>query len=409
MAKAMEDTAFYRYLPLLSLNEVGSDPRSFGVSVAAFHFANLHRQRHRPHCMLGTSTHDSKRGEDLRARIDVISELPAQWEDCLLRLSHWAQLYVTRNAKATWPTGNDLWLLFQTLVGLWPAQPPDEAERASLRQRVQAYMRKAVREAKQNTSWVCPDSEYEEALERYIDGVLRPGGPSPFADELQKFTARIAPFGFRNSLAQVALKFTVPGVPDLYQGCEQWNFSLVDPDNRRPVDFAKLASDLEGLQALHAGGYPSAAQWHALHADIADGRLKQLVTWRLQQLRREKSTLFREAGYLPVAVEGRAAEHALAFARICDGDAVLLIAARLSCTLCRGEDARWSPALWQDTRLALGGEGALRRLRRWRNWLTGAEAAAGPGEDAALDLTTLFEGAGGLPFAVLVAQSEPAP
>jgi (1->4)-alpha-D-glucan 1-alpha-D-glucosylmutase len=121
MAKAMEDTAFYRYVPLLSLNEVGGDPRSFGVSVAAFHFANQTRQRHRPHCLLGTSTHDSKRGEDLRARMDVLSELPAQWEDCLLRLSGWAQFYLTRTADRTWPSHNDIWLLFQTLVGLWPA------------------------------------------------------------------------------------------------------------------------------------------------------------------------------------------------------------------------------------------------------------------------------------------------
>src|SRR3954469_1728822 len=167
-AKAMEDTAFYRYIPLLSLNEVGGEPRSFGVSVPAFHFANQTRQRHRPHCMLGTSTHDSKRGEDLRARLDVLSELPAAWEDTLLRMSNWAQLYVTRTPKEISPTPNDVWLLFQTLVGLWPAQPPGKAEREALRERVQAYMRKAVREAKRNTSWVCPEQEYEEALERYV-------------------------------------------------------------------------------------------------------------------------------------------------------------------------------------------------------------------------------------------------
>ncbi|NML45626.1 malto-oligosyltrehalose synthase [Ramlibacter sp. G-1-2-2] len=405
-AKSMEDTAFYRYLPLLSLNEVGSDPRSFGVSIAAFHFANATRQRHRPHCMLGTSTHDSKRGEDLRSRIDVLSEMPAQWEDSLLRLSHWAQLYVTRNSKATWPTGNDVWLLFQTLVGLWPARPPGEAERESIRTRVQDYMRKAVREAKQNTSWVCPEGEYEDALERYVDGVLRSSQPTPFADELQKITARIAPFGFRNSLAQVALKYTVPGVPDLYQGCEHWNFSLVDPDNRRHVDFGKLAADLEGLRALYANGHPDTEQWRALHASVADGRLKQLVTWRLLQLRRERKTLFREASYLPLGVEGGAAEHALAFARICDGEAVLVVAARLTYTLCRGDDGRWSPALWRGTQLHLGPDGALRRFRRWRNWLTGADCAATAGDGATLDLNNVFEGAGGLPFAVLVAQPE---
>nr|WP_283254262.1 malto-oligosyltrehalose synthase [Ramlibacter paludis] len=407
MAKAMEDTAFYRYVPLLSLNEVGGDPRSFGVSVAAFHFANLTRQRHRPNCMLGTSTHDSKRGEDLRARLDVLSELPAAWEDTLLRMSGWAQLYMTRTHKDTWPSGNDVWLLFQTLVGLWPAQPPGEAERDTLRDRVQAYMRKAVREAKRNTSWVCPESAYEEALEKYVDGVLRSGQPSPFADELQKFTAKVAPFGFRNSLAQLALKMTSPGVPDLYQGCEQWNFSLVDPDNRRPVDFTQLARDLAQAQALYRDGYPGAEDWRRLNTNAADGRIKQLVTWRLLQLRREQALLFREGGYLQVPVEGNAAEHAVAYVRVQDGMAVLVVAARLTCTLCRGEDSRWSPALWQGTQLTLALEsGNLRRFRHWRNWLTGAEAT--PGADATLDLQALFEGAGGLPFLVLVAQAETA-
>lgn len=406
-AKAMEDTAFYRYLPLVSLNEVGADPRSFGVSLAAFHFENVRRQRHRPHCLLGTSTHDSKRGEDLRARIHVLSEMPAQWEDCLLRLSGWAQLYLTRTPKESWPANNDIWLLFQTLVGLWPAQAPDDAQREDLRQRVQAYMRKAIREAKLHTSWVCPDGAYEEAVERYVDGVLR-AGPSPFADELQKFTARIAPFGFRNSLAQVALKFTVPGVPDVYQGCEHWNFSLVDPDNRRPVDYAALASGLEGIAAMYRRGAPSQADWDALHRDAADGRIKQLVTWRLLRLRRERSALFRQAGYVPLTVEGPAGEHALAFLRVHEREAVLVVVARLTWTLCEGDDARWSPALWDGTRVEGLDAATVRRFRRWRNWLTGADTTLSNDEEPTLDLQGLFAGAGGLPFAVLVADAEAA-
>lgn len=406
-AKAMEDTAFYRYVPLLSLNEVGGDPRSFGVSVSAFHFANLTRQRHRPHCLLGTSTHDSKRGEDLRARINVLAEIPAQWEDCLLRLSGWAHLYLTRTPKETWPSHNDIWILFQTLVGVWPAVAPDEAAREDLRQRMQAYMRKAVREAKLKTTWVCPDGGYEDAVERYVDGVLRVG-QSPFADELQKFTARIAPFGFRNSLAQLALKFTAPGVPDLYQGCEQWNFSLVDPDNRRPVDYAALARDLEGLEALYRQGWPRPEHWQALHRQAADGRIKQLVTWRLLRLRGEHSTLMRNANYLPLAVEGPAAEHAVAFARVHEREAVLVVVARLTCTLCRGDDAAWAPGLWQGTSVRCGPEGGLRRFRHWRNWLTGEDAVLVNDEEAAMDLQALFGGAGGLPFAVLVAEAEAA-
>lgn len=404
-AKAMEDTAFYRYLPLLSLNEVGGDPRSFGVSVAAFHFANLTRQRHRPHCLLGTSTHDSKRGEDLRARLNVLSEMPAQWEDCVLRLSGWAQLYLTRTPKESWPSNNDIWLLFQTLAGIWPALPPDEEAREDLRQRVQAYMRKAIREAKLKTTWVCPESDYEDAVERYVDGVLRPG-QNPFAEELQKFTARIAPFGFRNSLAQLALKFTAPGVPDLYQGCEQWNFSLVDPDNRRPVDYAALARELEGLQAVYRQGHPMPEHWQALNRNAADGRIKQLVTWRLLGLRRERSALFRSANYVALGVEGPAADHAVAFARVHEREAVLVVVARLTWTLCRGEDEAWDARLWEGSSLRCGPEGGVRRFRRWRNWLTGEETTLATGDDAALDLQALFAGAGGLPFAVLVAEAE---
>jgi (1->4)-alpha-D-glucan 1-alpha-D-glucosylmutase len=404
MAKAMEDTAFYRYLPLLSLNEVGSEPRSFGMSLAAFHHANTHRQRHRPHCLLGTSTHDSKRGEDLRARINVLSEMPAQWEDCLLRLSGWAQLYLTRTPEGIRPCNNDIWLLFQTLVGLWPAQAPDDAAREDLRQRVQAYMRKAIREAKLHTSWVCPDADYEAAVEHYVDGVLRPG-PSPFADELQKFTARIAPFGFRNSLAQLALKFTSPGVPDIYQGCEQWNFSLVDPDNRRPVDYAALARDLEGVEALYRDRWPAAADWQALQRDAADGRIKHLATWRLLRLRRERAALFRHGGYLPLTAEGPAMEHAVAYARMHEREAVLVVVARTTWTLCRGEDAAWEPQLWEGTHLPSGP--LLRRFRRWRNWMTGQDTALAAGEDAGLDLHAVFGAAGGLPFAVLVADAEP--
>jgi (1->4)-alpha-D-glucan 1-alpha-D-glucosylmutase len=407
-AKAMEDTAFYRYLPLVSLNEVGGDPRSFGVSVAAFHFENQKRQRHRPHCLLGTSTHDSKRGEDLRARINVLSEMPSQWEDALLRLSGWAHLFLTRTPDQTWPTNNDIWLLFQTLVGIWPAEPPDEAQREDLRQRVQAYMRKAVREAKVNTTWVCPESDYEDALERYVDSVLR-AGPNPFADELQKFTARIAPFGFRNSLAQLALKFTAPGVPDVYQGCEQWNFSLVDPDNRRPVDYAALARGLAGVEALYREGWPSDAQWQALHREAADGRIKELATWRLLRLRRERSTLFRNANYVPLPVEGPAGNHVVAFARLHDNQAVLVVVARLTWTLCAGDDEQWTPALWEGTAMGCGAEGAgVRRFQRWRNWLTGAEVELSDEEEPTLAMEAVFAGAGGLPFAVLVADGETA-
>ncbi|WP_186510707.1 malto-oligosyltrehalose synthase [Caenimonas sedimenti] len=401
MAKAVEDTAFYRYLPLVSLNDVGGDPRSFGISVAAFHAANQNRQRHRPHCMLASSTHDTKRSEDVRARIAVLSELPAQWEDFLLRVSGWGELYLTRTDTRSLPDGNAIWLLFQTLVGVWPAIAPEEAELESLRKRVQEYMRKAVREAKLHTNWVCPDAEYEGALERYVDGVIK----APFTDEIQKFVDRIAPFGFRNSLAQLALKCTAPGVPDIYQGCEQWNFSLVDPDNRRPVHFQRLAGDLQAVRALYEPGWPTPSAWDDLQHRAADGRVKLLATWRLLQLRRSLQGLFRDGQYHAIAAEGGASDHVMAYARLHEGQAVLVIAVRLGYTLCDGDVARWTPRLWDGTALRWPADaGGLRRFGAWRNWLTGHVVASG--SDDGLPLQDVFTAAGGLPFAVLVAEGE---
>ncbi|HYF41438.1 MAG TPA: malto-oligosyltrehalose synthase [Ramlibacter sp.] len=406
MAKAVEDTAFYRYLRLTSLNEVGGDPAGFGVSAAAFHGANQARARYRPHCLLATSTHDSKRGEDLRARINVISEAPALWNEALRRWAGWGELYLTETQAGPSPSRNDVWLFFQTLAGLWPAQPPDAGQLAQLRRRMQEYMRKAVREAKQHTSWTCPDSAYEKAVEHYVDSVLRAG---PFTDDLQKFTSVAAPWGFRNSLAQVALKFTVPGVPDVYQGCEQWNFSLVDPDNRRPVDFAALAANLESLRARCRDGIPDGALWADLMKNVEDGRLKQLVTWRLLQLRQQRPGLFREGAYLPLASEGPAAEHALGFARHGPDGAVVVVAARLAYTLCRGQEAQWGPAAWAGSRLVLPDAAPIGRWTRWRNWLTGGQVRLGNGPAGGLDLAEAFGTAQGLPFAVLVPLEDGAP
>lgn len=400
MAKAVEDTAFYRYVRLVSLNEVGSDPRTFGISPAAFHAANQMRLRFRPHSMLATSTHDSKRAEDLRARLNVLAEDPQLWEETLQRIHTLAERYVGTTDAGPAPTRTDIWLLFQTLVGIWPAQPPSEQERDALRHRVQAYMLKAIREAKRSTSWTSPVPAYEDAVEHFVDAILRPGQPNPFVDELDRLTARIAPFGFRNSLAQVALKFTVPGVPDLYQGSETWTFSLVDPDNRRPVDFARLAAQLDAVRILGPDGVPGEAQWRELWRNAADGRIKQLVTWRLLQLRGGLDRLFECGGYLPLALRGEAADHAVAFARHHEGDVVLVIAARLTYTLCGGDEARWSPALWRDTQVDLEPD-ATSRIARWRNWLTGEEIEVPRAGEAVLGLERVFAQAHGLPFAVL--------
>jgi (1->4)-alpha-D-glucan 1-alpha-D-glucosylmutase len=259
-------------------------------------------------------------------------------------------------------------------------------------------MLKAIREAKLNTSWTSPVPEYEDATERFVDALLRTGHPNPFVDEIERVVARIAPFGFRNSLAQLALKFTVPGVPDLYQGSERWAFSLVDPDNRRPVDFARLASDLSSLRRL--GETPTESQWRELWTNAADGLIKHLITWRLLQLRGAFAQLFECGGYTPLALNGEAGEHAVAFVRQYESDAVVVIAARLTYTLCRGENGNWSPALWRDTKLDLGAD-ALSRITRWRNWLTGESHDVQRTGDASLGLRAVFAKAQGLPFAVL--------
>ena len=394
MAKAVEDTAFYRYVRLVSLNEVGSDPRTFGISPAAFHSANHARQRFRPHSMLATSTHDSKRAEDLRARVNVLSEDPVLWQESLQRFDHWAERYVTQTEAGTAPSRNDIWLLFQTLAGMWPARSPGERERDEIRHRVQAYMLKAIREAKKNTSWTSPVPVYEDAVERFVDAVLRSGQPNPFADEFDRLAARIAPFGFRNSLAQLALKFTVPGVPDMYQGSEQWTFSLVDPDNRRPVDFAKLAAQLDAIKRAKVS-------WQELWAHAADGRIKHKATWQLLQLRGRFPKLFECGAYAPLALRGPAADHAVAFARHHEGEVVVVIAARLTYTLCGGDDSQWSAALWHETALDLDAEPAS-RVPRWRNWLTGETHDVPRTGDALLQLADVFAKAQGLPFAVLV-------
>jgi (1->4)-alpha-D-glucan 1-alpha-D-glucosylmutase len=399
MAKAVEDTAFYRHVRLASLNDVGSEPRRFGVSAAAFHAANVQRARHRPHWLLATSTHDSKRSEDVRARLNVLSEMPAAWEDAVLELDALGERFLASLDGASAPSAHDRWTLFQALAGIWPAGGATAGERDGLLQRMQQYMRKAVREAKRESHWLCPNDAYEQAVDTYIARVL---ALDSFVQRLEALVRDIAPAGFRNSLAQLALKMTVPGVPDIYQGCEQWNFSLVDPDNRRPVDFASLAASLDRVRPLYAPGtWPSTEQWSALLTGCPGGELKQLVTWRLLQLRRSQPGLFRHGLYLPLAVEGSAAQHVLAFARLHEGRAVVVAVARLL--------HGWAKQGWGDTIIGVGtAHPVLARCTRWQDWLTGqAVAIDGDGVSAQALLGDTGPRANRLPFAVLV-QQEPA-
>ncbi|MGE5468306.1 MAG: malto-oligosyltrehalose synthase [Ignavibacteria bacterium] len=351
-AKGIEDTAFYLYNRLVSLNEVGGDPTRFGTPVAAFHRAAQERGLRWPHAMLSTSTHDTKRSEDVRARIDALSELPAEW---LEHLRRWRRVNRSKKQQvddAPAPSHNDEYLLYQTLLGVWPAGDPDAPALEALRERVQAYMLKAVREAKARSSWINPNLEYEKALAGFIDALFGAGGRNYFLEDFLPFQRRIARLGMLNSLSQLVVKLASPGVPDIYQGNELWDLSLVDPDNRRPVDYEVRRRMLDAMTASLRDGDESAAFARPLLDHAEDGRIKLLLTWRGLQCRRRLPQLFQGGLYLPLAVVGARARHVCAFARRSERSVAIAVAPRLFAGL--GE-ADWplGEAAWQDTRIEL--------------------------------------------------------
>jgi (1->4)-alpha-D-glucan 1-alpha-D-glucosylmutase len=315
-AKAVEDTAFYRYGRLISRDDVGSDPARLSASVAHMHAANAERAATYPNAMLTTATHDHKRGEDVRARLAVLSALPAEWEAAVDR---WETLNAGL-AEGIDPV--DLYPLYQTLTGAWPLDlaTDDETGLATFRERVEGWWRKALREAKLNSSWVDPDEAYEDRCARFLEAALSPARSGEFLADLTGLVRKIAPAGAVNGLVQALLRCTAPGVPDLYQGCEFWDFSLVDPDNRRPVDYAMRRDALDEATAF--GG---------LLRGWRNGRVKQRLIGALLDLRRRWPDVF-EGEYLPVEVEGAGAGRIIAFLRRADRRAVLVAA-----PLCLGD------------------------------------------------------------------------
>lgn len=301
MAKGFEDTALYRYNRLIALNEVGGEPTRFGVSPAAVHRANRARLRERPHCLLSTATHDTKRGEDTRVRIAALSEVPDEWRQ---RLDRWSQLNqpFRKNLEGgPAPEPNDEIWIYQTMVGAWPG-----SDQAGFAGRLAEVVVKAVREAKRRTSWASPDQEYETAVVDFVRRILETDRRNPFLEDFQTFQQRVAGIGMLNGLAQAVLKLTSPGVPDIYQGTEFWDLSLVDPDNRRPVDYGSR------LQAL--GRFDGAA----LPVDVADwkdGGVKQAVIQRILGFRSDYPDLFRQGAYRALPVRGQRAGSVLAFER----------------------------------------------------------------------------------------------
>ena len=345
-AKGVEDTAFYRYFPLSSANEVGGEPDRPGVSVADFHAASSDRQRRWPQTMLATSTHDNKRAEDVRLRIDVLSEQPGLWR---LALRRWARF----NAPLRGPvSAMHEYLLYQTLLGTMPVPALDTAEQEAYAERIVRYMRKAAREGKTGTSWTRPDAAYEEALERFVRGVLRRHEGNDFLADLRIAVGALDRYGALNGISLTLLKYSSPGVPDLYQGCELIDLSLVDPDNRRPVDYDERARMLEALGSAPELG----ALVQELAAAPADGRAKLWLIWRLLALRKRWPALFRDGSYEPLEVQGERAQHVIAFMRRHEGKVLMMIVVRLFALLdhaVHGQPMPLGPAVWSDTRVML--------------------------------------------------------
>lgn len=347
MAKGVEDTLFYVYNRLISLNEVGGSPAEFGASLEAFHSANRTAAALRPASMSATATHDTKRGEDARARISVLSEIPVEWER---HLKKWSSLNRRIRGPAKTravPDRNDEYYFYQALLGSFPFS---SREVPAFKDRMKEHMIKAVREAKIHTAWLKPDKEYEEAFMRFIDGCLDETRPNPFLDSFLPFQKKTAWYGMMNSLSQTLLKITCPGVPDFYQGTELWDLSMVDPDNRRPVDFSARMSMLDDISARAASSRESLLA--ELLKSPEDGRIKLFLTHTALTERRKRHELFKSSPYIPLECEGGLSRHIVAFARAEEGDAVITIAPRFLTSVVReGEYA--TGERWTDTAVKL--------------------------------------------------------
>ncbi len=341
MAKSLEDTAFYRYHRLLALNEVGGDPSAKGLSVDAFHATMQARGRQWPHGMTATATHDTKRGEDARARLAALTEIAGEWTSTAARWKVLNAPHLVTNDGVRAPSVTAEYMLYQTLLGAWPVDGPDE----TFLERMQAYALKAAREGKQETSWLNPNEAYEAGLNTFIARILDRSGSAEFLESLAILARRVALLGALNSLSQLTLKATLPGVPDFYQGTEFWDLSMVDPDNRRPVDFAGRSAALSALRA---------PDWQTLAKNWADGRMKLAWTAHLLKLRTELADVFTHGDYLPLAIDGPESGHVIAFARRRGRDAAVIAVARHFAPLSQGGRIWPSPAGFNAT-LSLDG------------------------------------------------------
>jgi (1->4)-alpha-D-glucan 1-alpha-D-glucosylmutase len=354
MAKGMEDTACYVYNRFISVNEVGGSPKQFGTSLDQFHEGNLKRAERWAFSMLATSTHDTKRSEDVRARLNVLSEMPKLWTSQVFK---WRKSNRTRKRMLSdgrnVPDLNEEYLLYQTLVGTLPFDLTSENPQPQYIERIKQYMTKAVHEAKVNLSWINDDPAYVEALQQFIEKILGPGTrnrSNSFLDQLRAFVPPVFLFGAINSLAQRLLMITAPGNPDIYQGMELWDFSLVDPDNRRPVDYEVRRQFLSQLdRRMEAGNLPELCA--ELQENYRDGRIKLWTTMQALRFRRDRGELFRVGRYLPLHASGAKRDHVIAFARENEGQVAITAVPRLSYVLSGGAIRAPLGEVWQDTEI----------------------------------------------------------
>jgi (1->4)-alpha-D-glucan 1-alpha-D-glucosylmutase len=400
MAKGVEDTTFYIYNRLVSLNEVGGEPDEFGIDPSEFHSWMLERSRKWPLAMNSSTTHDTKRSEDVRARINALSEIPAEWE---ARARKWSELNASKRLEVDGdpvPDANDEYLLYQTLIGTWPLSNAHHEEHLRFRERIQQYMEKATREAKVHTSWITPNVEYDDALRQFVGRILDFGGEgdgSEFLVDLVEFQRRIAHAGMLNSLAQTLVKLAAPGVPDIYQGQEIWDFSLVDPDNRRPVDYERRRAMLAELKGGLAEGERSALAGDVLRT-WEDGRIKLLVTHTALEIRKRFRKLFQVGRYVALEVEGERAEHLFAFGRVDPGEAIVVAVPRLPLTFQAATGRSFVEAsAWEETRAGLPADVSS---HGYRNAFTGRPVPTTSSRDHhVFRAADLFEG---FPVAILV-------
>ncbi len=347
MAKGFEDTVLYVYTRLMSLNEVGSEPHIFGNPSETFHEFNRERAEGLRHTVNATSTHDTKRGEDARARINVLSEIPQEWEG---RLRMWHNANKSRlkgHGGLSIPDENDEYFFYQTLLGSFPGP----GEMGDFVARLKSYIVKAVKEAKVHTAWIKPDTEYEEKFAAFAEGILTPGPTNHFMAEFTPFFEKVAFFGALNSLSQTLLKITSPGVPDIYQGSELWDLSMVDPDNRRPVDFEKRKAYLDEIKSKSQNGILGLIR--ELTNSIHDGRIKMFLIYRALQARQKNAQMFRLGTYIPLETAGKYKDHVIAFARVCKSAASVTVVPRFMTSLVDQGSLPLGPAVWGDTVVAL--------------------------------------------------------